>query len=151
MDNITISPAHEGSITRMWAAFTMDDARYHVWFDARTMQLEAPILYKNPLPRTEGSGTDQKPRRLDATSVKNARLVAELMKAVTERKLVEIAIQQVHQENAQKQHLNHINAFALASWISAMRGYGNLQLPSDISNEEFKTASRKLADTLEGK
>jgi hypothetical protein len=148
MDNIKVTP-HGGSTTRMSASFTTDDARYHVWIDARTMTLEAPILYKNP---PHGVGYKMPghfdTRRLNATTPKNAKLIAELLKAVSECKLVEAAIAQMQLEVAHEHRERRVTAFTRASWAAAMRGDGNLPIPDDISLPEFKAASRKLADRI---
>ena len=150
MDNITITP-RGGDLTCMSAAFTLEGARYHVWFDPRTMQLTAPILYKNPPDgtkyRSEGHFDT---RKLNATTSKNVALVAKLLATVVQRKLVEAAIEKIQTEDATEARERYVLDIVRAYWAAAMRGDTLPEPPKAISDEEFKTASASLADRIAG-
>lgn len=81
--------------SRATANFTTDEARFHIWFDYKTMERD-DCLYKNA-PRGvvyRGPGYFEA-RKLDATNATNAPIVAALFAEIEERKLIPAKIEEL--------------------------------------------------------
>lgn len=89
---------------RWSAGFDYKGARFHVWFDRDSMQVERvgsahPILYKNPPIGTKFRDVANgwfETRRLDAGAKENALLVAEMFGQIKEQGLIEKAEAEAH-------------------------------------------------------
>lgn len=89
---------------RAAAGFSLNGARYHLWFNLATLKTEDDVLYKNPPIGIKSHDPGYfYTRRLDATNRVNASLVAKLFVEIKERKLVEAAIQAALDKEAEYQ------------------------------------------------
>ena len=87
---------------RASAHWTLDGARFHVWFDIATLTVEGarshglnakPTLYKNPIPPE-----DWDTRRLDASKPHHAEVIRQVFARVIERGLIGAAIAAAEEE-----------------------------------------------------
>lgn len=85
---------------RAAASWNLDGARYHVWFDLETKQVEAGyVLYKNP--PLDVSSRDPgffNTRKLDADSPSNAKVIERVFAEIEERGLIAAAIEENKRE-----------------------------------------------------
>lgn len=105
-----------GSDIQASASWQMDGARYHVWFDLRTKEIQKDlsigrhaargrILYKNPL--VDRRHPDHfETRRLDADAAQNAKIIGLVFKEIEDKNLIAKAKADETEKERKRQEAN---------------------------------------------
>jgi hypothetical protein len=118
---------------RATANFTTDDARFHIWFDYKTMERDG-CLYKNPPHGVAHRGPGYfQTRTLDATNPTNAPIVTALFAEIEERKLIQAKIEEMKARDLEQE----------AAMLAKMREYQKQQ-----TGPELYDALKGLMDYL---
>lgn len=100
--NIVVGNINDYS-SRASVSWILDGARFHVWFDTKTMEIDRDrVIYKNPLPEVAYNSPEHfKTRHLDMDTPSNAALVKHIFEVIKDGALIEAAIAQQKRADAE--------------------------------------------------
>jgi hypothetical protein len=92
------------------ASWTMDGARFHVWFNIDTLEIDGdyprryPVIYKNPPLRMDRNDPEFfDTRKLDATAAANAGIIEIVFAEIEKKDLISVARKDAEMREAQRQ------------------------------------------------
>jgi hypothetical protein len=133
--------------SRGCAMFNMGNARYHIWFDYKTLEIEK-TLFKNP---PEGVSRHDRdffdPRHLVWDNKANRPLIEHVFAVIKEQKLIEQALAKKQAEEEAKARAFEIRQHVSKYWQARMRDQTYV-LPESIDEATFLEVSRALANLL---